>query len=624
MYSHPDEIRKHCEKLITIVDNADLNHLNHCSFAGLSSALVSVQSMFDQINAFTEGMHSLQNLVKWHVEEGHCVAAAIKSQTRAVCLTDAHTCDSLQTVYGQVAGKKHHRGCLPVDQSGLGHGVELSGHHLRTFPSVGIRLTPELLGQDIDWLATQFAKFDASVFMDRALAWKSVSETLESLSRDLYRVAVDIESEGSRDAYTQAAGQGMHRWIRSLDELGEQAGVIGRHIDSYSKSYEYAYTQINGIANEADRRRRTATPEHPYRADQAAKYREEVDRVLEERYNPSLIHADAHAIEMPIPLRALHADDTVHIPKPRTVFNGDGAGVGGAATGYTSSLFQNHPQQSTPHPRHVTSPTNRVGDVPTPHSDPHPNPGQGSGHNPHPGDQPGHPGHPGHPGDHPGGYPVPPVGSHPQITQPHPGSAPGPHPGASAMPKNSPIPPARTGSAASPIAAQGPAAVSGDGVPYYPGHWSRNNENTSRDANNSSGRSDGRSLGGTALIGAGVGAGVGAGINRGTGSGSGSGFAGTSTGFSTSTGTPVKGSTPKTTITPNTPAGASNTGAGRPGMGGMPGAPGMGAQSQQTGKSQKRRHRRSAANTERILPQPGNLLRGPIRHPDDPLYGTGR
>ena len=59
MYSHPDEIRKHCEKLITIVDNADLNHLNHCSFDGLSSALVSVQSMFDQINAFTEGMHSL-------------------------------------------------------------------------------------------------------------------------------------------------------------------------------------------------------------------------------------------------------------------------------------------------------------------------------------------------------------------------------------------------------------------------------------------------------------------------------------------------------------------------------------------------------------------------------------
>ena len=244
MHVHSDDVRQLAGKLNTIVSDVNVTVTDRCSFKGLSSGLVSVQSMFDQINAFTEGMHSLQNLVKWHVEEGHCVAAAIKSQTAAVCLTDAHTCDSLQTVYGQVAGKKHHRGCLPVDQSGLGHGVELSGHHLRTFPSVGIRLTPEPLGQDIDWLATQFAKFDASVFMDRALAWKSVSETLESLSRDLYRVAVDIESEGSRDAYTQAAGQGMHRWIRSLDELGEQAGVIGRHIDSYSKSYELSLIHI--------------------------------------------------------------------------------------------------------------------------------------------------------------------------------------------------------------------------------------------------------------------------------------------------------------------------------------------------------------------------------------------
>ena len=205
----------------------------------------------------------------------------------------------------------------------------------------------------------------------------------------------------------------MRRWIESLDELGEQAETVSKRLDSYAKDYEFARQEINAIADEQYRAKKKATPEHPYRADQAAKYREEVNRVLEERYNPSLVHADAHAIEMPIPLRALHADDTVHIPKPRTVFNGDGAGVGGAATGYTSSLFQNHPQQSTPHPRHVTSPTNRVGDVPTPHSDPHPNPGQGSGHNPHPGDQPGHPGHPGHPGDHPGGYPVPPVGSHP-------------------------------------------------------------------------------------------------------------------------------------------------------------------------------------------------------------------
>jgi len=472
------------------------------------------------------------------------------------------------------------------------------------------------MGQDVDYLAVQFAKFDSGVFADCAQAWKDASEQLTSLASDLRKIASDVKGSGSDGTYTSAASAGMRRWIESLDELGEQAETVSKRLDSYAKDYEFARQEINAIADEQYRAKKKATPEHPYRADQAAKYREEVNRVLEERYNPSLVHADAHAVEMPIPLRALHADDTVHIPAPQSVFNG--AGVGGGVEGYTASPFQNHPQQTTPHPRHTTPPTNRVGGVPTPHPDPQP------GH--HPGDQPGHPGQPGRPGQ-PGERSglVPPVGSHPQITQPHPGSAPGPHPGASAMPKSSPVSPARTGSAASPIAAQGPAAVSSDGVPYYPGNWSRTGQNNNRNSNNNaSGRSDGRSLGGTALIGAGVGAGINRGTTGiGTGSGSGSGFAGTSTGFGTSTGTPVKGSTPKTTITPNTPAGAGSTG-GRPGMGGMPGAPGMGSAGQQSGKSQKRRHRRSAANTERILPQPGNLPRGPIRHPDDPLYGTGR
>ena len=613
-----EEVKELAAKLKKLVNEVESGFLNRCSFRGLSSGLVSVQSMFDQVNALAEGEHSLKNLVDWHVEEGRCVAAALESQTEAICRTESATCESINDVYDNRAAKIHHESYLPADQSGLGHGIKLShGHRVRTFPNAGAPLVPESMGQDVDYLAVQFAKFDSGVFADCAQAWKDASEQLTSLASDLRKIASDVKGSGSDGTYTSAASAGMRRWIESLDELGEQAETVSKRLDSYAKDYEFARQEINAIADEQYRAKKKATPEHPYRADQAAKYREEVNRVLEERYNPSLVHADAHAVEMPIPLRALHADDTVHIPAPQSVFNG--AGVGGGVEGYTASPFQNHPQQTTPHPRHTTPPTNRVGGVPTPHPDPQP------GH--HPGDQPGHPGQPGRPGQ-PGERSglVPPVGSHPQITQPHPGSAPGPHPGASAMPKSSPVSPARTGSAASPIAAQGPAAVSSDGVPYYPGNWSRTGQNNNRNSNNNaSGRSDGRSLGGTALIGAGVGAGINRGTTGiGTGSGSGSGFAGTSTGFSTSTGTPVKGSTPKTTITPNTPAGASNTGAGRPGMGGMPGAPGMGSAGQQSGKSQKRRHRRSAANTERILPQPGNLPRGPIRHPDDPLYGTGR
>ena len=348
-----EEVKELAAKLKKLVNEVESGFLNRCSFRGLSSGLVSVQSMFDQVNALAEGEHSLKNLVDWHVEEGRCVAAALESQTEAICRTESATCESINDVYDNRAAKIHHESYLPADQSGLGHGIKLShGHRVRTFPNAGAPLVPESMGQDVDYLAVQFAKFDSGVFADCAQAWKDASEQLTSLASDLRKIASDVKGSGSDGTYTSAASAGMRRWIESLDELGEQAETVSKRLDSYAKDYEFARQEINAIADEQYRAKKKATPEHPYRADQAVKYREEVNRVLEERYNPSLVHADAHAVEMPIPLRALHADDTVHIPAPQSVFNG--AGVGGGVEGYTASPFQNHPQQTTPHPRPVS------------------------------------------------------------------------------------------------------------------------------------------------------------------------------------------------------------------------------------------------------------------------------
>ena len=71
MHVHSDDVRQLAGKLNTIVSDVNVTVTDRCSFKGLSSGLVSVQSMFDQINAFTEGMHSLQNLVKWSVSYTH-------------------------------------------------------------------------------------------------------------------------------------------------------------------------------------------------------------------------------------------------------------------------------------------------------------------------------------------------------------------------------------------------------------------------------------------------------------------------------------------------------------------------------------------------------------------------
>ena len=64
-----EEVKELAAKLKKLVNEVESGFLNRCSFRGLSSGLVSVQSMFDQVNALAEGEHSLKNLVDWHVEE---------------------------------------------------------------------------------------------------------------------------------------------------------------------------------------------------------------------------------------------------------------------------------------------------------------------------------------------------------------------------------------------------------------------------------------------------------------------------------------------------------------------------------------------------------------------------
>lgn len=52
MHVHSDDVRQLAGKLNTIVSDVNVTVTDRCSFKGLSSGLVSVQSMFDQINAF--------------------------------------------------------------------------------------------------------------------------------------------------------------------------------------------------------------------------------------------------------------------------------------------------------------------------------------------------------------------------------------------------------------------------------------------------------------------------------------------------------------------------------------------------------------------------------------------
>lgn len=583
-----DELRNLCNQLNHLFENTNLTITDRCEFVGLFSGLASVQSFFDQVNELVTGHHGLKKLVKWHVEEGLCVCTALKNQCRAICLTDTSTQGDLNGTYDNLASKQKHKACLPQDMGGLGHGVKLpDGRLMRSFSSRGIPLVKEPVGQDVDRLAAEFAKFDTTVFADCASAWETVAETLTTLSDELQKIANDVEGAGSNDAYTHEAGSGMRRWASSLRQLGHQSKVISEHIVAFAENYNYARIEVNAVADESDRAKREATEERPY---DPVIYMEKASAVLRDHYNPELVHADTKNIEVPVPIRAFHRDDTVRLPAPPQPAPAAPVSV------FDPPKIEANPDGVMPAPTQPVPPTPNTKDIREvipregmPPAETTPNmvgplsPGQGST-----------------------------IGSVGGPTGMTPGGA------------HSPVAPAGTNAAAAgPAGMQTPQPNAGY-MGGYPGRWTNPNHGTSDNREN---RPNANVVIGAGAFGAGLGMGsservapkggaFGAMPGAGQAPGSASTNPNTPTGSSAKTPTNA-GSSAKGTGTPG-------TGAGRPGMGGIPGTPGAAASQGTSSKSKPRRPRRSAENTERILPQPGNLPRGIIRHPDDPLYGTSR
>lgn len=106
----------------------------------------------------------------------------------------------------------------------------------------------------------------------------------------------------------------MRRWVASLRELGKQANTVSKHIDEFAKNYEYARTEVNAIADESERAQaKDAAEQKPF---DGSRYAEEANAVLRDHYNPSLTHADTKSVEIPVPIRAFHRDDTARLPDP--------------------------------------------------------------------------------------------------------------------------------------------------------------------------------------------------------------------------------------------------------------------------------------------------------------------
>ena len=607
MHVDNEALHEASAKLERVVGSLDVKQIQQCSFSGLSSDLVSVQSVFQQITELAESDHGLIDAFKWHIAEGICVYTALQSQCEEITRVDFDTKEAFNAVYRSEAAKRNHECRCPADTDGLGDGYSTqNGKRLRSYSSNGIPLVEEPIWPSAEKLAVAFVKFDTELFFQCAKAWDSASELLAELSSVIHKIASEVQNCGSKDAYTHEAGAGIRRWADSIEELSAQSAEVGKHLKHYAVSYADTRTEVNAIADEADR---------DYREDVIANrlhdgwtYDNKANAVLQEKYNPQLKEVDSHAIEFPVPMRAFHPDHLMEIPEPTQ------APTFVPTTPVSTPPITANPEVVKPTPTQPVVPpppdTNDIHEVTPPAGMPpaetKPNivdpviPGEGKGMGPVGG----------------------PTGTTPGGASPH-------------------VPPAATNPATTGPAGMQTPQPGGAPISGYPGRWANPNQSSNENRDN---RPNSNVVVGAGAIGTGVGAGVGAGVGVGVGAGSairsggatgntgavpglgakGAGAAGTNPNTPSGSGAETAtGVGPSAKAGAGAPGSGNGWGTGRPGMGGMPGAPGA-ATSEGKGKSKPRRSRRSAENTERILPQPGNLPRGIIRHPDDPFYGTGR
>uniref|UniRef100_UPI0023EF9691 hypothetical protein n=1 Tax=Lawsonella clevelandensis TaxID=1528099 RepID=UPI0023EF9691 len=315
MQVNNEHLRELCEKLERVIQNIDPSQFDRCSFSGLFSELASAQSVFAQVTQLAEGPHGLIKGFEWHVCEGHCVSAALRSQCDEISRIDSGTKEAFDAVYQSEAAKRNHECCCPTDTSGLGKGYSAkNGKRLRSYTGCGTPLVEEPIWSSVDKLANAFAIFDTGVFFECASAWKASSELLRELSTDIHKIGAEIQNCGSWDAYTYEAGAGIRRWADSIWELSEQSAKVGKHLATYSVNYSNTRTEVNAIADEAD---------IDYKQDVIANrmhdvwtYDNKANAVLQEKYNPQLKNVDSHDIEFPVPMRAFRPDHLVHIPDP--------------------------------------------------------------------------------------------------------------------------------------------------------------------------------------------------------------------------------------------------------------------------------------------------------------------
>lgn len=300
------------------------------SAISVSSSLVSVQSFLDQLRAVLNGEYGLLTLLQWHEAESSVVSASLKDLAALVDAQDNDLSAQLDGFYRARGAEQEHSPFYMPEITSLGKGFKTKdGRRFHTLTGHGIPLVEEPLGRDVETLATEFARAPIDLVLDVQRFSQKQAKIIDSVSHEIHKVAQEVMNSGSTDAFTYEAGRGIHRWADSMSELGNGFKSVEKCTGTFATVVNQAQAEFEEIASA-----RKSAKSADQTAFQEAKFIEKANKVIAGSYNPGIQGADTKSVEFAMPMRAVRPEE---IPFPgEPGFPGSGRTGGAAGTGISS------------------------------------------------------------------------------------------------------------------------------------------------------------------------------------------------------------------------------------------------------------------------------------------------
>lgn len=314
-----DQLQLAAAKVASLTEHfGGLEELGLFKIYEVPSELISVNSHNQQLQDMLHAENGILEILKWHMDESICVETCLRKAGADVCYVEQNLENVFRGSYDVIAGKIEHQSPLVRQETATGNGMRFrDGRIFPSFANTNAPLAPEPLGRDIEKLANQFGSLDPLFLVEIKSSWQKLEKVLAGIVKDVRSAAFQVQNSGTQDTFTYQAGLGIFRWADSISGLRHGVRAVIQKQERFVENFIDTSNELQEIS--AKRNAAAANPAFNEFSFPEGQFTARADQVLTTTYNPGLAAADTRAIEIAVPMRAVITEKVrepvIEVPK---------------------------------------------------------------------------------------------------------------------------------------------------------------------------------------------------------------------------------------------------------------------------------------------------------------------